>query len=965
MRRATIISLILLIITGVANYFYFSGLYHNQIRYISDLLDRQVQMTGQEVDEFNTFITSDLSKIDFSEDITSFFDDPEVNRRTTERLKLYYIKYQDFITSISIINNKTDVFNMTLDESREGFRRGVFTSDDYWLVNTFQTHEQQKIYEQEILAEEGSRSYYYQPVVDPAGNVVANFRISVDHNKYFTYLFERFKTEQYQWQWLVSESGEILQDNLNEAYQGSKITYHNIDRIISSITDGSTGNIRHRVDIDNESHTIISSFCPVSLLAGMEYGIVFSAPTDFFQSFIKRNSTLVGGLNLLMILVIIFLFRISANREKSMMIGTGEAEEMLNRLIDEMPVGVVIHNSDREVLKANLLSAGFYNYRSEGEMRGTILKQTGVSNESDYFSKNLGGKFSPEQFVIIPGDSGERVLLRNSIPVRYMDQEAEMEILIDVTILEAARKQEEMSNMAKSEFLARMSYEIRTPLNGIIGMTDLLTNYKLDSGASEMVRILRRSSELLLQIVNNILDFSNIEMGRMIIDERPFNLHNELSYCIDLAYSRLDGKEIKIISEIAEDVPEKVIGDSFRLRQILSNLIQFAVQSTDSGRIVVSCRNKLADKGVLTLEFNIKDSGRGYDKAELRNLFRDYMHEEPLSSEQLDGVNLGTSLANQMVRIMGGELIASSPSGLTGDPKHPGTSILFTVNFYSDDLVQKSYDRDSITSLKDVRVLVITGMQDRDEELLALFHKKGISATMTTYNRSTVNQIKANFDLAEESYNLLVIMDDEDIKGFEVAEAIMLNDLHTKSAILMVSATDEKGNYLRCRKMGVDHYLIKPVSEEELTEVLTLSFPLLPLKTHHVSDKPLASLNILVVEDNKLNTKVIGGMLRSLGHEPDFAENGVEACSMTESKVYDIIFMDLIMPDMDGYEASRNILAHNSDVIIVALTADNMPDSRKKAEMSGIVEFLGKPVRIEQLRHLLRKYFESSGTDAS
>lgn len=958
MRRATITAIILVILTGIANYLYFSSLYRNQIRYISDLLDRQVQLTGLEVDEFNTFITSDLSKIDFSEDISSFFDDREINRRATDKLKLYYIKYQDFITSISIINNKTDVFYMTLDETREGFRRGVFTSDDYWLMNTFQTHEQQTIYQQEILVEEGSRSHYYQPVVDRSGRVVANFRVSVDHDKYFTILFGKFKTESYQWQWLVNDAGEIVKDNLVEAFPGKRIHYHDIDKIISSITDGSTGNLRHRVDIDGEGQTIISSYCPVSLLAGKEYGIVYSAPTDFFQSFIIRNSLAIGGFTLIMFLAVIILFRVSSRRERSEMINTREAENMLNRLIDEMPVGVVIYNPDRVILKANRVSSGYYGYENEDDMRDKVLPTPGMSDVSNYFSKNLGGRFSPEQFVIIPGREGERILFRSSIPVRYMTGESTMDILLDVTMLEAARKQEEMANAAKTEFLARMSYEIRTPLNGIIGIADMLAGYSLDRGASEMVRILRRSSELLLEIINDILDFSNIEMGRMIIDEVPFNLHQELGYCVDLAHSRLEGKDLSITCDISGNVPERVIGDPFRLRQVLSNLSHFAIQNTESGRVVIKCRTLSVDEGIVTLEIEINDTGRGYGSDELMNFFGDFLTGDKESAGRGSGIKLGTTLAKQMVEIMGGSLEASSPSGLSDDINQPGTRIVFTVKFYSDEVARKSLSHENIKSFSDIRALVITGIQSRDEELLAIMQRKGINASVTTYNKSTVNQIKANLQSSEERYNLLVILDDNDINGFEVAESIRVSGLHTSYPILMVSANDRKGNYIRCRNSGVDHYLVRPVGEETLMETLASSFPLLSGMTLAVVEKPTASLNILVVEDNKLNSMVIGKMLRSLGHEADFAEDGAEACRYAERKDYDIIFMDLLMPFMDGYEASREIMARNSKVIIAALTADTMAESRKKAEMSGIREFLTKPVRIDQLRYILSKYFE-------
>ena len=212
------------------------------------------------------------------------------------------------------------------------------------------------------------------------------------------------------------------------------------------------------------------------------------------------------------------------------------------------------------------------------------------SDESNYFSKYMGGQFSPDNFVIIRKEIGELVLFRSSIPVKYHGIDATMEILIDVTMLESARKLEARANTAKSEFLTRMSYEIRTPLNGIIGMADMLGKHKLDNEVNEIVTILRRSTELLLNIINDILDFSHIESGKVILDEIPFDLRQELSYCFDFAQSHLEGKKINIRCDIDEAIPESVIGDPFRLRQVLTNVTQFALQKTDEGEIEIICR---------------------------------------------------------------------------------------------------------------------------------------------------------------------------------------------------------------------------------------------------------------------------------------------------------------------------------------------------------------------------------------
>src|SRR5664280_3167994 len=248
-----------------------------------------------------------------------------------------------------------------------------------------------------------------------------------------------------------------------------------------------------------------------------------------------------------------------------------------------------IRDRNREILKANKVAAGQYSYPSETEMKGKIFPESSLPGESDYYSKNLGGSFNPSQFVIIKKEIGEIVLYRNSIQVMFMGEEATMEILIDVTMLESARKQEAKANEAKSEFLARMSYEIRTPLNGIIGMTDVLIKYHLTPEIKEIVGLLHRSTEVLLNIINDILDFSRIESGKMILDEVPFNLREEINLCYDLVKTNIAANDVKFICTVDDNVPESIIGDPFRLRQILTNLINHSVRNTEKGEIRLRC----------------------------------------------------------------------------------------------------------------------------------------------------------------------------------------------------------------------------------------------------------------------------------------------------------------------------------------------------------------------------------------
>jgi signal transduction histidine kinase/CheY-like chemotaxis protein len=631
---------------------------------------------------------------------------------------------------------------------------------------------------------------------------------------------------------------------------------------------------------------------------------------------------------------------------------------MLFRLIEEMPVGVIIHNKNREVIKANKVAANQYSYPGESEMIGKIFPETSLPEVSNYFTKNLGGAFDPEQFVIIKKEIGEVVLFRNSIPVVFMGEEATMEILIDVTMLEAARKQEAKANVAKSEFLARMSYEIRTPLNGIIGMTDVLNRQDLSSEMKDIVSILRRSTEVLLNIINDILDFSKIETGKMILDEIPFNLREEISFCSELARTSIADNDVVFTSTVDDNVPENIISDPFRLRQVLTNLINNSTKNTTKGEIKLKCSQKSNKSGVITLGFELTDTGPGFDKASLKKIFGDYINIESKAVKSNDESGFGTILARQLIEMMGGTLIAESPSGLSGEN---GTKIVFTIIAYSNDRVIKNLNQEKFRKFSDIKTLVITGTQNRDEEILGFLHKLGLSVSVTGYNKSTIGQIKASQNNLDGKFSLVIITDDQDFDGFDVARTIWGSKLTDSISLLMISSNDNKGNYLKSLTMGIDNYLVKPFDISELSEIILNSFPFIETEFSSADISNIKNdLNILIVEDNKMNQKVIGTMLKTLGYSFDIADDGYMGFMKAKSKKYDIIFMDLIMPEMNGFDSARKILASDKSALIVAFTADNMPDARKKAEMSGIREFLAKPVRMEDLKKLFARHFKKN-----
>ncbi len=937
MKKILLIVYSTFLILILAGFIFFKSLYNKQINYISTLLDRQVQIVGLSVDSTDYGFLSDLKETIYSEDLASFFTDQECQMRVREKMELFFSKYQTFVTGIKLYDNNKNEFTLKKDETINN-----------WLRQTFILHVQGQIFDAERMVSQGRNYDYYLPVIKD-DNVIGNIVVTVDYGKYFSKIFSTLNMMDYQWQWVMSDSGEIIFNN-NEGNP----EYTELKKIATALKEASVENLTHRAVIDGKSRQIVSSFYSCKLLH-RDLVLVFSAATDVFQKYIVVNAILAGILTLSILQLITLLFTRFLKKQKAEIDRLSSSEKMLFKLIEEMPVGVIIHNKNREIIKANKVAAAQYSYIGAEEMKGKIFPETSMPQDNEYFSKYLGGSFRPDQFVILKKEIGEIVLFRNSIPVVFMGEPADMELLIDVTMLESARKQEAEANSAKTEFLARMSYEIRTPLNGIIGMTDVLSRQNLKVEVKDLVSLLRRSTEVLQNIITDILDFSRIETGKMILDEIPFNIREEFNYCIDLARTYLEEKSVTLFSSVNEDVPENIVGDPFRLRQVITNLINNSINNTDEGEIRITCSLKAKHERIITLLFELTDTGKSHDKSSLKKIFGDYVNLESKAIKNADDSGFGTILARQLIDLMGGELSAESPSGLAGDK---GIRVIFSITTYSSEIQVKNLEEEKFTSFSQIKTLVVTSYQSRDEEILNSLHQLGLPLSVTTYQKSTINQLKANFNNPELRYRMVIIMNDPDFDGFEMAKMIWDSSLADKLLIIMISSHDVRGNYVKCITNGIDHYIVKPFEISELTKAIQAGYPYIDNSTEVIEVEDLRKdLRILVVEDNKMNQKVISSLLGSLGYSCDLADDGYTGFIQAKTRKYDIIFMDLIMPEMDGFESARKILDYDKTNLIVAFSADNMPDSKRKAGLSGIREFIPKPVRIEDIKKLFSRYF--------
>lgn len=935
MKRTFLAAYIAFVLLMIITVLFYLSLYRNQVEYANRLLDRQVMIAGSDIDNVSMYIVSDLAEIDFSDDIALFFTNPEINERAKEKMKLYYSRYDEIVVGLMLYNIDGDVYTLFKDEERNS-----------WLDGSYRAQTAPAIYETEKLERERDRYKYYQPVLKD-GMVLGNLVITIDFNRFFSGTFNKYNLEQYQWQWVVDDIGNVVFDN-----HGSGSGYSHLDRLTRSLAEGMAGRLDHSIKGEEEEVEILSSYYPVNIF-GLDFGLVFSAPKEFFRKYLIRNSLILGLLTFFPILSIILLFRGFIRKQSRSLEEKRSSESSLLSILEQMPVGFIIYNESREILRANKKAAALFSLESEAGMKGRLMPDLS-RNE---YACDIAGEFSQGRVIRLPAPGGDKIVFINSIPVIWEGGSQTLEALIDITSLELARRQEADANIAKSELLARMSFEIRTPLNGILGMTEMLNRADdLPAESKEIAGLLRRSADLLLNIINDIFDVSKMETGKMILDEIPFRLREEVAYCMNFIRRQNPESFVSFESKIDQAVPENLIGDPYRLRQVITNLMSNSVAGTQTGEIRLECRVKQSEGNRYTLAFTLTDTGNTYTRAEIKKLFGDYISSLSERSEWAEDLRLGPILARQLTELMGGELQAESPAVKDSSGAEKGLKVTFTITVHLNEKISKEIDLSRYVDPAEIRTLVLTGTRGRDDDFLSIMHRVGLPVSVTSFQKHTVSQIKTSLQSETARYILLVIFDEPEADGFEVAEALMKEGLTSEHIVLMFTSRDPRGHYARCVDMGIDHLLVKPFAAEDLMNVLKEHFHALGGSSARLRSDRSEVPVILVVDDNYLNRKVVGSLLRVLGVNAEYAADADEAIDKARNTSYDLILMDLIMPEKDGFEAARTILGFAGDTQIVALSADNMPETRLKAEKTGMKELLAKPVTVEELRRVIDRY---------
>jgi PAS domain S-box-containing protein len=665
--------------------------------------------------------------------------------------------------------------------------------------------------------------------------------------------------------------------------------------------------------------------------------------------------------------------------------------QLLEAFLEHIPENVYFKDLDSRFVRISRNMARHFGFSDESPLVG--------KRDSDVFtSEHAADALADEQEIIRSGqpvlgkeeeetwENGRRAwALTNKVPFR--DRRGRiigtMGISHDITErrlaeIEVARKADELertnvaleqfakaaeaASRAKGEFLANMSHEIRTPLNGVIGMTELVLQTELTREQREYLETVCFSAEALLSIINDILDFSKIEAGKVRLETLEFDLRECMESTLKTLALRAEKKGLELLCEVSEDVPDQLRGDSNRLRQVVVNLIGNAIKFTHEGEVALKVEIDESPDGSNRLHCIVSDTGVGIPEDKLEAIFESFSQADTSTTREYGGTGLGLTISRRLVELMGGRIWVESKPG-------KGSAFHFTVEFERGkelDFTGKKPEPALTGVLSGTRVLVVDDNRTNRRILEGLLSNWGMKITLAEDGNKALAALQTAREKNQPFQLILTDMHMPKMDGFELIERVKDEGKLKTAAIMMLTSGGHRNDAARCEELGVGAYLLKPVRRAELREAIERVLgamtdqrqeTLITEKTLEERRDANSALNILLAEDNEVNQKLATKLLEKRGHNVEVVANGLQALAALRHAHYDLVLMDVQMPEMDGIEATASLRRSEAGTDrhqpVIAMTALVMQGDKERCLAAGMDGYLTKPIRPRSLDEVL------------
>jgi len=945
MKKTFYIILISVFAFIILNTIFYLKIYKDQKDFQTELLSHQIRICGNTIEQYGLNFENEVNYILYSENINLLFTDPDIKERGLKNLDLFYSKYSALINNITVYGNQKNVYSLILD------KKNNFVSDYY------ESQQQIPLLDRDKLFIE-NRNYYYSIPVFKENQVYSNIVIALDFLRYIGTVFDQYKFDNTTVQWLITEEEGLVTTNNNNLIMDSL----DLNYISDQIREGNEGSLLHNLKINNENNKVISVFYPVRLIK-RNFGIIFSIKTSsFLQSVIRKIIFITIASLLLMALILYIHFWII--QVKSSEARKHEAsEQLLHQTIDNLPVGMIILNQDQTIRMINQTAQVFLLLIKKEDFSGTQINQVLPSGIIDSADSPYNIVFGEGILFKVTNGFHENVLFRREFITEIESTQMRVIIIFNVTHFEKLKTRNHVANAARSGLIKAMSSEIFTPIDSIRSKFQSFNTGKLSGTQKEDLIIVEKSIDLLENLIKIMIDFSSIDAGKVVIEDIPYQLRNEINIALESFKPLASVKNISIITKIKNDVPEKINGDPFRLRQAISQILENSIENTEKGRILISA--EIVDQSLdhFKIKFQIEDTGNELAVDQINEYLHAQNVDELTEKSEFGATGLRMTIAKQHIELMKGNIWLESPSSISTHPDFPGTKYNFIIEIIPDILYSKNLKFGSVQNLNDIKCVILSQINDPDDKNLKLFEQIGIDIKQRIYRNDNLDSIIQYLKDHQKTYQMIVILDRPDSDGFKLASRLYNDKLVDLFLILMISSKHNPVNTQLARKYKIDHYLTQPYESYIISEIIKEHFTGISVQSLTTIPKGVKinqNLSILLAEDNLFNRKVNQTLFKSLGFEIDLAQNGNEVIKMVKNKNYDIVFMDLIMPELDGFETSAQLRKMNYTMPIVALTAVETDNAKQLAIENGINDYLVKPATIEDIRKILLSLFSES-----